>query len=308
MTSEQLQVFLDVAKTLSISKTAESLFLSRSTISRQIAAIEDSIGAPLFIRDKKNGLRLTALGNVLYKEGQSISMQLIEVNERLSQMDRFIRERLSLAMHPLENKDVLQAWEQFRKENPRYSFSLVHQDQSDIVNSVEQGTTDIGIVFSFELIGRRNDFQELFLCTGDFCVCAGPQNPLNEKTYITPEELRRHRILFPSINSMLFLQSRDREKHLKNEYGHPQMLNLQLDEELALIDSNNDFVIALPRLFAENLIPDRFCLEVQGMDTTFAQVAIWNPETRTKPMKAFLEKLLTIYPFPYDKVRSYIDL
>ena len=51
MTFNQINYFLNVAKHLSFTKAASSLFITQSTLSRSIASLEDELGVVLLKRD-----------------------------------------------------------------------------------------------------------------------------------------------------------------------------------------------------------------------------------------------------------------
>lgn len=61
MRLQQIRYFLVLAEELHFWKTAEKLFTSQSTLSRQIQSLEDELGFKLFERDKRN-VKLTAAG------------------------------------------------------------------------------------------------------------------------------------------------------------------------------------------------------------------------------------------------------
>lgn len=61
MTTQQIKYFLSLATELHFWKAAEKLFISQSTLSRQIQSLEEEIGYQLFKRDKRN-VRLTRCG------------------------------------------------------------------------------------------------------------------------------------------------------------------------------------------------------------------------------------------------------
>lgn len=65
-----LRTFLEVARTRHFGKTAENLFLTQSAISARIRFLEETIGEPLFIR-QRNNIQLSATGEKLipYAEG-----------------------------------------------------------------------------------------------------------------------------------------------------------------------------------------------------------------------------------------------
>jgi len=61
-----LQGFEAAARTLSFTKAAEELFITQSAVSRQIKALEDSLGLKLFER-RPRSLTLTENGQALYR-------------------------------------------------------------------------------------------------------------------------------------------------------------------------------------------------------------------------------------------------
>lgn len=67
MTLEQINNFLNLAQTLNFTKTAELLYTTQPTISRQIKLLEEELGFDLLYR-KTNGISLTPSGKVLYEK------------------------------------------------------------------------------------------------------------------------------------------------------------------------------------------------------------------------------------------------
>ena len=65
MTLNQMKYFIAVARCLSFTEAARSLFMTQPALSRQIQAMEEELGTRLFVRDKK-ALKLTPGGSVLY--------------------------------------------------------------------------------------------------------------------------------------------------------------------------------------------------------------------------------------------------
>lgn len=64
MRLEQLQYFLEIATSGSISIAAENLYISQSALSRSIKGLEEELGVQLFLR-AVDGVRLTAAGEKL---------------------------------------------------------------------------------------------------------------------------------------------------------------------------------------------------------------------------------------------------
>lgn len=71
MEIRQLEGFVLLAETLSFSKAAELLYISQSTLSKQIAALETELDIDLFIRDT-HSVQLTETGKDFLKSAQQI--------------------------------------------------------------------------------------------------------------------------------------------------------------------------------------------------------------------------------------------
>ena len=81
MEPEQLRIFLAVAEHGSFTAAAKALFLSHSTTSRAVAALERELGAPLFLRQGRS-VTLTKAGETLKPEAERLlnEMEIIKKN------------------------------------------------------------------------------------------------------------------------------------------------------------------------------------------------------------------------------------
>lgn len=71
MELEQLRIFLAVAESSSFTGAAKRLFVSHSTTSRAVAALEAELGVRLFTRDRRT-VELTEAGRVLCAESAKL--------------------------------------------------------------------------------------------------------------------------------------------------------------------------------------------------------------------------------------------
>ena len=86
MTFQQLQYFLEVHRTGSVTKAAKNLFVSYPSVSVAIANIEKELGVVLFSRGPK-GLTLTAQGQHVLEYANTITQAYLQMNS-LRQEDR----------------------------------------------------------------------------------------------------------------------------------------------------------------------------------------------------------------------------
>ena len=66
MNDLQIEYFLAAARNMSFSRAAQELFVSQPAISRQILALEQELGCPLFERLNR-GIMLTVNGEMFYE-------------------------------------------------------------------------------------------------------------------------------------------------------------------------------------------------------------------------------------------------
>lgn len=74
MRLEQLQYFIEIAHTKSISIAAEHLYVTQPALSRAIKALEDELGVILFTR--------TVEGAFLTKEGETLLPEILEILQK----------------------------------------------------------------------------------------------------------------------------------------------------------------------------------------------------------------------------------
>ena len=67
MSIQRLPVFLSAAEHLNFTKAAEEHCISQTAVSQQIKLLEQDIGFPLFIREKR-GVQLTPAGRAFYMQ------------------------------------------------------------------------------------------------------------------------------------------------------------------------------------------------------------------------------------------------
>lgn len=82
MELEQLRIFISVAETGSFTKGAKRLYISHSTTSRAIAALEEELGARLFERSNHISA-LTPAGKVLLEEAGKLIASFDGLKDRI---------------------------------------------------------------------------------------------------------------------------------------------------------------------------------------------------------------------------------
>tara|TARA_R110002051_G_scaffold143507_8_gene216550 strand:- start:5348 stop:6226 length:879 start_codon:yes stop_codon:yes gene_type:complete len=87
MTIQQIKYFLTLANELHFWKTAEKVYISQSTLTRQIKSLEDEMGVQLFERDKRN-VKLTDAGKFLQGHWRTIINDLDQIHKQAKKIDQ----------------------------------------------------------------------------------------------------------------------------------------------------------------------------------------------------------------------------
>ena len=85
MEIEQLRVFLTLAETKNFTRAADRLFVSHSTVSRSLSALEDELGVRLVERDNRV-VGLTAAGERLRDRAGELVRLADEIDEEMRNM------------------------------------------------------------------------------------------------------------------------------------------------------------------------------------------------------------------------------
>ena len=83
MSLDQIRYFVAVAETESVSRAAKRLAISQPPLSRQIKALEEELGAPLFERTPK-GMKLLPCGQRFLGHARAVLARIEAAREELS--------------------------------------------------------------------------------------------------------------------------------------------------------------------------------------------------------------------------------
>ncbi|MEM9459230.1 MAG: LysR family transcriptional regulator [Myxococcota bacterium] len=100
-----LDTFILLANSGSLSAAARALGVPRSTISRRLVRLEESVGVPLVDRNSRN-LKLTEAGRVLLERGGPLVAGLRDLHTDVQQLDGVPSGRLRIASPPGLGSDL----------------------------------------------------------------------------------------------------------------------------------------------------------------------------------------------------------
>lgn len=175
-----MRLFAKVVEAGSFSAAARQLGLNASSVSRQIGALEDSLGARLVNRSTRS-LGLTEAGALYHERALRIIAEVEEANSAVSELDETPRGTLRLNVPVVFGRRYIAPWmREFLDANPNVRIELNVTDH--YVDLIEEGadlSIRIGQTSQQSLILRKLATIDRVLCAStDYVACHGrPTHP-----------------------------------------------------------------------------------------------------------------------------------
>ncbi|HZH58513.1 MAG TPA: LysR family transcriptional regulator [Metabacillus sp.] len=144
MNYKLLETFAVLAKTLNITKTAEKLYMSQSTVSYRLKALEDELGVLLVERDRgfKN-IKLTPHG----KAFMSIALDWENINNKINNFSSASSKKtISIGVVDSVNNYLLRNIYRGIFKNPNVQLTIKTQHTDEIYEQVAARIIDVGFV------------------------------------------------------------------------------------------------------------------------------------------------------------------
>jgi DNA-binding transcriptional LysR family regulator len=140
-----LRAFLTVADLRNFGRAAEALFLSQPALSKQIVALEESLGGRLFERGR-HGAELTAFGEAFLPDAETLVRDADEVLARAREASSGRRGhlRIGLGLSTLTLAPPLIA--AYRKLNPNIGVTLNDLSSAEQTRRLLAGKLDVGFL------------------------------------------------------------------------------------------------------------------------------------------------------------------
>ncbi len=149
MDTGQLVAFREVAGRGSFTAAGEALQFTQSAISRQIAGLEGEMGALLFDRLPRRGVRLTDAGRSLLPHAEAVLERLGAAQHELDALGRLDAGHLRVGAFPTANAELVpRALAAFRAQHPNVSPSLIEGTSPRQLERLRAGELHLAVVSS----------------------------------------------------------------------------------------------------------------------------------------------------------------
>ena len=184
-----LRLFVAVCEEGNIAHAAEREAIVASAVSKRIAAIEQSIGAPLLIRSRR-GIRPTAAGEALLRQARDLLSAMERMQAELSEFATGVHGSVRVVASVSVLAERLP--DDIAKFLARYQavrVSLDEQTSAEIVRSVREGSADIGVLWD---VGDLAGLTSVPYRFDHLCVAVHRTHPLATRRRVRFDETLDH--------------------------------------------------------------------------------------------------------------------
>lgn len=188
MTIKQIEYFLSLCDTLNFAKTAENLYTTQPSVSRQIRAMEEELEVTLFYRHSRK-VELTRVGRYLKEEFQHIMGEMQTAVQNAQRLEKQPAEVIRVGVCDLaEVASLPKAMRIFHERYPTVQIQLHIDCFQNIVQAVQHDEMDIGCCMRSPTRALR-DIQQRLLRKGRFYCILPTDSPLCAYERVTPEQI-----------------------------------------------------------------------------------------------------------------------
>lgn len=146
---ERLRAFVTVARTQNVTRAAELLHVSQSPLSRQILALEDTLGVALFARERKR-LRLTRAGRAFLADAEGLLRAAASVELRARAWAKGDAGHLTIGYvaGAIYAGVLVTALARLRRRAPRATLELRPMRSHEQMQALATGEIDVGYAYA----------------------------------------------------------------------------------------------------------------------------------------------------------------
>ena len=193
MELRHLRYFLAVAREGNVTRAATALHVTQPTLSRQLADLEHELGRELLVRESR-GVTLTDDGMLLRKRAEEIVALADRTEREMLADDSQVEGDVWVGSGESRTMElVARTMTRLATEHPGIKLHLPSGNASDVVERVDKGLLDFGII-----IGRTPEarFESLELPSHErWGVLVLHDDPLAAKRVVTRDDLAGRRLI-----------------------------------------------------------------------------------------------------------------
>lgn len=197
-----IREFVVLAETESFLEASESLFISQSSLSKHIKALEKDLDLTLFDRSTRK-VRLNEYGRTFLKYAKGIAHLQYQYQTALMNKHEKVYQTIALGsipvMAPYCITDIII---KFKQENEKFAVNLIEGDSSELKMMLRQDKCELA--FIRESKHSDDEFAKIPFTQDTLSVVLPAYHPLAKEKEIHIEQLQDEDFLLLQPNTMLY--------------------------------------------------------------------------------------------------------
>lgn len=231
MDLRQLEMFLAVVENGGYAKAGACLHVSHSAIHRQVKMLENEVEDRLLYR-KGRRVELTEAGQILAVAARRVRQDISDAKRQLSEAGEVLHGQVRIGT----GSSILVSFlasilECYRKQNPGVEVHVMTGTADRVIEDVENGELDLGVVFNpADMPRRERRFIYEILYREEFAWAVPKGHPLAKRKRLSLKDL----VQFPFLMLPKTSHIRRTFDRLFHEHGLTPTVAMELENEEAV--------------------------------------------------------------------------
>lgn len=186
MNINQLQTLQTISKTMSFRKAGDLLNLTQPAVSAQIRSLEEEFNCVLI--DRTQPVSLTDSGKLFLQHAEKILRIVNDLRQNLIDLNSIPQGHIHISTTTSIAMQILpRVLSYFQNQFPLIKTTIYSMTSTQIMDSVENGSVDIGITYLFD---NYPSLESSVLYYDSFELIVSSMHPLSRFSHISINELR----------------------------------------------------------------------------------------------------------------------
>lgn len=185
MKTQQMQYFLKVAETGNYTLAAQELFISQSSLSKQIMALERELGVALIDRSRRQ-ISLTRAGEAFRRHAARLNDDYLDMLATLNEY-KTAPSFAILAIPVIARYGITSRIARFRSEYPQFDFTLEEREASLILPALNDRQYDLAFLRDIHV--DDDAYAKLLIASDEMVVAVSPAHRFARRPSVALAEL-----------------------------------------------------------------------------------------------------------------------
>jgi DNA-binding transcriptional LysR family regulator len=142
----QLQAFVEVARLGSVTRAAQTLFVTQPALTARLNALENSVGTPLLVR-RRGGVKLTEAGRAFLPYAERALQAVVDGRQMLTELEHGIAGHVQIGASPAVSTYALPSiLKRFQLSHPDVQVAVRTGHSEEVLDLVKRQEVAVGLI------------------------------------------------------------------------------------------------------------------------------------------------------------------